>query len=241
MTLVLGHRGAPEAARENTIEAFLAAKRLGCDGVELDVRLASDGAMVVHHDPVVEGVGAIHQLRVADLPPWVPLLADAIEACEGMVLNVEIKNLPTEEGWDQDESLASMVASGLAESGRRENTVVSSFTPATIEAVRRADPGLECGWLTLAADAVFAEQAAEMGCVALHPAHQSVSEAAVEGCHRLGLAVSTWTVDAPDRIRELSAMGVDSVITNRPQVALEALAGSGKPGLGGPAGPRGGA
>jgi glycerophosphoryl diester phosphodiesterase len=35
--------------------------------------------------------------------------------------------------------------------------------------------------------------------------------------------VNTWTVDAPERIAELAALGVDAIITNQPDVARHAL------------------
>ena len=50
MTLIIGHRGASAAFRENTIEAFLGAAEAGADWVELDIRRSADGEIVVHHD-----------------------------------------------------------------------------------------------------------------------------------------------------------------------------------------------
>src|SRR5437763_7557885 len=113
MVFILGHRGAPRSARENTIEAFVEARRLGADGVELDVRRSRDGALVVHHDPVIPGGGAIADLRVAELPPYVPFLAAALEACAGLLVNVEIKNAPHEPGFDGEGILAANVASAV--------------------------------------------------------------------------------------------------------------------------------
>ena len=74
---LLAHRGAGEVVGDNTIEAFCEARRLGVDGVELDVRRSADGGLVVHHDPHVEGLGPLIALPVADLPPEVPLLEPA--------------------------------------------------------------------------------------------------------------------------------------------------------------------
>ena len=68
---VHAHRGSPDPVagiRENTLAAFARARRLGADGVELDVRLTRDGALAVHHDPVVPGVGAVADLARAELP-----------------------------------------------------------------------------------------------------------------------------------------------------------------------------
>src|ERR1700685_3925666 len=79
VTGVFAHRGCTEGGiRENTVEAFAEARRLGADGVELDVRLTKDGALAIHHDAEVPGVGVIPELEVADLPSYVPLLADVL-------------------------------------------------------------------------------------------------------------------------------------------------------------------
>src|SRR4051794_10674132 len=85
VVLVLGHRGAPVEAPENTIAAFVAAGRLGADGVELDVRRTADGALVVRHDATVPGAGRISALEAGDLPEDIPILEAALDACAGMV------------------------------------------------------------------------------------------------------------------------------------------------------------
>jgi glycerophosphoryl diester phosphodiesterase len=94
---VQGHRGSPDPGSgilENTIDAFLRAARFGADGVELDVRLTRDGALAVHHGPVIPDVGPVADLDVSQLPAHVPLLDAAIDACAGLTMTVEIKNLP---------------------------------------------------------------------------------------------------------------------------------------------------
>ena len=91
---VIAHRGAWARHRENTLEAFVEARRLGADGVELDVRASADGALVVHHDAEIPGVGGVARLTVAELPAWVPLVSAALDACAGMTTVLEIKNLP---------------------------------------------------------------------------------------------------------------------------------------------------
>src|SRR5258706_14363654 len=55
--LIIGHRGASALAPENTLAAFKRALEDGAAGVELDVRLASDGVPVVIHDPTLRRTG----------------------------------------------------------------------------------------------------------------------------------------------------------------------------------------
>ena len=117
MTAVFAHRGCTDGFTENTLDAFAEARRLGADGVELDVRLTADGALAVHHDAEIPGLGAIAELGVADLPAHVPLLADVLAVCEGMVVNVEIKNAPQDPGWDPGEAVAALTAAAIEEAG----------------------------------------------------------------------------------------------------------------------------
>jgi len=92
MVSIIAHRGASARFRENTVEAFLAAARLGADGVELDVRRSADGALVVHHDALLPGGDPISNVAVANLPEYVPLLDTALEACADLFVNVEVKS-----------------------------------------------------------------------------------------------------------------------------------------------------
>ena len=94
MTAVFAHRGCTEGFTENTLDAFAEARRLGADGVELDVRLTADGALAVHHDAEIPGLGVIAALGVADLPAHVPLLADVLAACDGMVSTSRSRTRP---------------------------------------------------------------------------------------------------------------------------------------------------
>ena len=83
MTEVFAHRGSAQLARENTVAAFRAARALGADGIELDVRLTADGALVVHHDAELPGRGPIAELASSELPDWLPSLVEALDACRG--------------------------------------------------------------------------------------------------------------------------------------------------------------
>ena len=77
--VAFAHRGARALVRENTIEAFELALRLGATGLESDVWITSDGVPVLHHDRVASGRvrrRAIAETRRDDLPDWIPSLAE---------------------------------------------------------------------------------------------------------------------------------------------------------------------
>ena len=80
--------------RENTVEAFEEAAVQGADWVELDVRLSADDVLVVHHDAHYPDGRLVRDVPMDEVPAHVPSLAEAFEACDGMGVNVEVKNLP---------------------------------------------------------------------------------------------------------------------------------------------------
>ncbi|MCB0955889.1 MAG: glycerophosphodiester phosphodiesterase, partial [Ilumatobacter sp.] len=73
---------------ENTVAAFRRAGEMGADAVELDVRRTADGVLVVHHNPHLADGRLIATTANRDLPPTVPTLGEALDACEGMWVNV---------------------------------------------------------------------------------------------------------------------------------------------------------
>lgn len=197
---------------ENSVDAFRACLATGADGVELDVRLTAAGELLVHHDPLPDPV-----------PAYVPTLAAALEACAGAVVNVEIKNLPTEPTWDPTEAIAAPVVDAIH--GSEVAAVVSAFTLATIDAVHALDPDLRTGWLTVSGfDQLAAlETAAERGHTDFHPHDSAVTAELIDRTHDAGLRLTTWTVDDPDRMRQLADWGVDCIITNVPDLAVATL------------------
>jgi glycerophosphoryl diester phosphodiesterase len=222
---ILAHRGASATVRENTVAAFVEARRLGADGVELDVRRSADGALVVHHDASIAGVGPIAGLAVADLPAFVPLLDAAIAACGELLVNIELKDLPGEPGWDPAYPLAALVTQLVGEQDLAGRVVVSSFELAAVSAVRTAGALIPTAWLTPRGfdQAAALESVIEGGHHGLHPHHLGITPELVDRAHQAGINVVTWTVDDPDRVAEMAAAGVDGIITNRPDVALAAL------------------
>ncbi len=225
---VQGHRGSPDPGAgiiENTLASFMRARELGADGVELDVRMTADGALAVHHDPVVPGVGTVAELAASALPPSVPLLASALEVCADLVVNIEIKNLPGEPGFDPDNGIAEAVVDLVREADRASTVVISCFWPATLDAVRRAHPDLATGLLLAPwfdPDQAVAT-ALDHGCTAIHPHVDLVGVALVERAHRADLGVATWTVNLRPALLSVAEAGVDTVITDDVSLATAVL------------------
>ena len=229
---ILGHRGAPRRARENTLEAFRFAREEGADGVELDVHRSLDGELIVHHDAEIEGFGVLADRSVAEIRaefPWMPTLAEVLDRCVGLLVNIEVKNSPNDADFDPDEHVAAMVVELLATRADRDDVIVSSFHLPSIDRVHALDASIPTGYLTslrlspLEAVAV----AAAGGHAAVHPFFGVLADLGaatlIEAAHAAGLAVNTWTVNDADEIARLAAAGVDAIITDTPADARRAI------------------
>jgi glycerophosphoryl diester phosphodiesterase len=228
--LVLGHRGASRRARENTLEAFAIARELGADGVELDVRRTSDGVAVLNHDPQVEGYGLVWSRTFAELRaelPHVPTLAEALDELAGLLVNIELKCLPWDPDADPGGEVCDLVVNEVAARSLHDQVIVSSFDLAVVQGLRERDPRLITAWLTNGQPVEKAAAlAAEAGAAWLHPDRRTAlgnPRPAIEDAHQRGLRVDVWTVNDPAEVRALAEAGVDAVITDTPDVALDAL------------------
>jgi glycerophosphoryl diester phosphodiesterase len=230
--LVIAHRGARRVAPENTVEAFVAAARLGADGVELDVHRAADGALVVHHDADAHGVGVLSERALAEIRaarPEIPTLEEALDACAGMLVNVEVKNLPGDADYDPADGAAAAVVELLNRRANRDDVLVSSFNIESADRVRALDASIPTGFLTLVGlDPVDGVEVAHAhGHGAVHPDVRSLGDSAAEAtitrAHELGMAVNVWTVNGEEEMRRLAAAGVDALITDVPDVARRVL------------------
>ena len=218
---IIAHRGASVAEVENTPAAFRAADRMGADGVELDVRLAPDGRgarrLVVHHDRLPVDQEAIDAL---------PSFDEVLDACgERMLINVEIKNHPDEGGFDPTMAMVAPTIAAMRrfDPHRPDRWLISSFTIETIDHARRVGPEFATALLGDPLDQRTIDAAAAGGHRAVHPNERFVTGDGVAAAHAAGLTVNTWTVNDPDRMLELAAIGVDGVCTDVPDLARSTL------------------
>ncbi len=225
MTYVIAHRGASKAAQENTLPAFCLAQTMGAEWVELDARRAADGVVVVHHDAHLADGRILAEVSSDELPPYIPSLAEALEACESISVNIEIKNLPNDPDYDEDHLVADAVAGLVQAYLGPERALITSFNIDAVDRIRAVDPSIPCGWLlyemTDPVSAIGRAVAHEM--VAIHPWDVLVDVNFVNRAHAAGLLVNVWTVDDPERMVQLIEMGVDGICTNVPDVARSVI------------------
>ena len=221
--LILGHRGSPDHAPENTLRGFQAALEQGADGIELDVQISSDGVPVVIHDPVLDRMTSrrgrvdhhswaeLQSVRVGDEDPLPSLEQVAVWAASSAAfLNVELKASGVE----------AAVIEILDRHGLLDRCLLSAFDPASVSNVRLA-PHVRAFLLCERWDNTAREDVARSGAQGVCLRDDAATPAAVADIAASGLPLVVWTVDDARRIRALIESNVFALITNHPAMAAE--------------------
>jgi len=225
--LVFAHRGGSALAPENTMDAFANGISLGADGIELDVHLSRDGAVVVHHDATVDrttsGSGAVAALGADELARLnVPRLADVLARFRDTRVIVELKVNSAE--------LAREVVDVVRRADAVERVCLGSFGTRVLRAARALEPAIatsaareEVRWALYRSWVGWpARRASYVGFQVPEWAGPTrvVSRRFVDTAHCAGHSVQVWTVDTEDDARRLLGWGVDALITDRPDLVV---------------------
>lgn len=243
------HRGASADFPENTLRSFREGIALGADFAELDVQRSADGELVIVHDTNLARTTNVEQL-FPDRAPWmvgdftyaemlsldagswkaaefagekIPTLADSIDVIRhsdaGMLL--EIKAPDRYPGIEAEVAAEMNMVPGYVDSAvAAGRLLVQSFSSGSMKTFTALEPTVPVGLLgtpdlaELPEVATWADQ--------VNPYHRSVDAAYVAEVHRLGMECLAWTVDSDADITRTLDLGVDGVITNRPD-ALERI------------------
>ncbi|MEM7285407.1 MAG: glycerophosphodiester phosphodiesterase [Actinomycetota bacterium] len=231
MTLVIAHRGASAAVQQNTLDAFRLAVEMGTDFIELDVRRSRDDVLIIHHDAHLPDGRFIVEHDYDDLPDFVPTLAEALDACEGARVNIEIKNEPDEPDYDERHQISDAVV-GLALAFRPpEELLVTSFNLDTVKRIRAVNEDIPVGFVSgydILQVQMLLDHLAESGMTAVVPYDPTVDRRFIERAHETGIAVYPWTVNDPERMAELIEIGIDGIITDTPDVARSVVDAAGQ-------------
>ena len=221
--LVIAHRGASGYEVENSIAAFRAAGEQGADAVELDIHATADGALVVQHGDRVAGrliaQSSLHDVQSHPLPNGeaIPTLGEALGVIvPRLIAFVEIKTLPLR----LDEKLFEVIE----RSGAPERVALHAFDHRVIRRLGERRPHMRRGVLMASypVDPLRCLQDADATILWQHSAY--VDEALVAAVHGARMTVHVFTVDDPDEMRHLAAIGVDGLCTDFPDRARQAIA-----------------
>jgi glycerophosphoryl diester phosphodiesterase len=192
---IVAHRGASSEAPENTLAAFSRAIEVGADMIEFDVRRASDGRLVISHDPI-HGPGL-------DLPT----LEDTLRLTQGRIqLDVELK----EPGCERD------AIDLLLRYFPLSDFCITSFLAPVLRDTRAIHVGIRTGLIFATWGESVRAACLDPDADFLVPHHRLLEEA--EG---IGKPLFVWTVDDPALTRALFGHPlVEAVVTNNPRQAV---------------------
>ncbi|MFW9967854.1 MAG: glycerophosphodiester phosphodiesterase [Candidatus Thorarchaeota archaeon] len=219
--LVMGHRGSPKAAPENTLKSYAIAMESGADMVEVDVWGTADGHMVCIHDPDVSsttnGVGRVEELTLEEIRRLdagdgqrVPLLSEVFDLAEGkMGINIDLKSIGIEE------SIVELVV----ERKMIDSVIISSFYLLSIEIIKELNKDVKTGALFQPGMENILQHTLNIGADAIHPFLEDVTKDLVEQARGEGLRVNVWVVDDEADMLRMLEWGVNGIITDVPEIA----------------------
>lgn len=216
--LLLGHRGAPHQAKENTLESFRKALEAGLEGLELDLHPTRDGVLAIYHDFDLEGrpIAEMDWSALQQQAPWMPRLEQVFELAEQFPLarlNLELKSQP-----GASDGREVLLVQALQAWPGHQQVWISSFDPLALIRLHRLKVGVP---LALLYSEIEMEEL--VPCVpvqGVHPHFALLSRAKVAQFKARGLFVVTWTVNQATVVRELLEWGVDGVIGDLPDQLL---------------------
>lgn len=232
---VMAHRCGGALAPENTLAGLRVCKAVGCAGVEFDVMLSSEGTPILMHDETLERTttGRGHVVECRDNTLWtldagahhhpafkgepIPRFAQIIERCRALDLaaNAEIKPAA---GMARETGKA--VARMAAELWDKTQTLplLSSFSETALQAAADEAPQLPRGWLVDRIPDDWADRCEMLGVIALHTNCKHLTETQAREIKAMGLHLVVYTENDPQHARLLRSWGVDTLITDRPDL-----------------------
>lgn len=228
---IVGHRGDRAEAPENTMVSLeLAMDEL--DFVETDVQLSRDGVPVLFHDTMLERVTGVRdtvgeldlaELRRLDVGAWygaeyagerMPTLDEFLESLATRETARALVELKAD--WTIEE--VRTVIDLVERHGLRGRVVLQSFSLETLFAVQQVSPTTPRIMLIRELPADPVPLAERLGVIGFGTTVASVTAepAALVALHEAGVAVLCYTLNSNEHWQEVSALGVDGIITDEP-------------------------
>lgn len=227
------HRGFCSKYPENTLLSFEKALAEGVDGIENDVQLTKDGEIIILHDESVDrttdGTGWGKDYTLAELKKLnanekfgdaypvqrIPTLREYLELVknEPIITNIEMKT-GVFEYLEMEQKLVDM----LREYKITDRILITSFNHFTILRMKKLAPEIKYGFLAYDWRIDAGEYTQRYGIPCYHPDYHNLTWPVIEELKAHNIEVNPYTVDDPADIRDLIKKGVNSVITNCPDV-----------------------
>jgi glycerophosphoryl diester phosphodiesterase len=250
--LVIAHRGGSLLRPENTLPAFEHAAGLGVMCFETDIHRTKDGVLVVAHDDVLDrctsGRGKIADLTLAEIQQydagwhWTPDGGKTYPWRDRGVTLMPLRELferfPNHryviDSKPPDPEVALQLAQLSVECGMADKVCLASFHLDNVLAIRErypqivtsaTEPEVQAFWAAqfFRWDALCRTQALALQVPPQQYGVKFVDERFVRKAHEHGMHVHVWTIDEAEEMRRLLALGVDGIVTDRPDVMMDLL------------------
>jgi glycerophosphoryl diester phosphodiesterase len=192
---IQGHRGSKGTHPENTLAAFQEALDAGADGIELDLRIGTDGTIVIQHDPLNQTNEPILTLEE---------LFTMLRGQREILVNLELK-----------EQCVDKLLQLVKQFSYEKRVYYSSFNIDHLKEIRNQDQQATLSYLVDYLPTL--EEIPPIHLKILSPKETLVTKKFVKTMQKAGYRVIPWTVNNPARAKELAQMGIDEIITDYPR------------------------
>ena len=222
--LTIGHRGAKGHQPENTLASFRTAIDLNADGIELDVRLSSDGKLVVIHDEtidrVTDSIGTVNTFTLQELKAFringiheIPELSEVFDLISGnYLINIELKE------YETADPVVELIQKYISENNRNyTDFLISSFDWTALQQVRNQDAQIPLGVLTETDLDLALAFAKFIQAETIHPHYHLLTLENTIRLQQKGLRIFAWTINEPEDIGRMKDFKINGIITDFPE------------------------
>lgn len=236
---IFAHRGYSGKYPENTMLAFEGALKLSVNGIELDVHKTKDGKLAAIHDESIDrtflGNGLVKEYDLRDLKKLenrdekfrenIDSIIGTLEEVillvsfkDDFVLNIELKTDVIHYNGIEEDVLEMLDSYDMI-----ENTIISSFNHESLKICKKINKNIKTAVLYSEPIEDIVNYAKELGVYAIHPDYKLVDKSLIKKCHENNILVNAYTVNEKEDIERLIEEGIDGIITDYPNIALEIL------------------
>ena len=221
--LKIGHRGAKGYEPENTLVSFQKALDMQADGIELDVHLSADGAIIAIHDETIDrttnGKGFVNALSLCELKAFringtheIPTLAAVFDLVnQDCFINIELKS------YEATEKVVSLIEKYVAKKEwKYDRFLISSFDWNALQQVAFLNDKIPIGVLTETDLNLALAFAKFIQAKSIHPHFHLLTKENTSEMQKKGLQVFPWTVNEKEDIELIKSYNVNGIITDFP-------------------------
>jgi len=230
---VLAHRGGAEESYENTTESFEYSQLLGCEFIETDVQVSSDGIPYIFHDDDLKRIlnkpvrfDSLSSNEIDDLSIFnsckIPKLSDTLLRFPNLCFQIDFKT----------DEVVMPALDVINDMNVFDRVCIASFSSKRLQNVRSLYPDL-C--ISMGPNEVFKTLLASLNlykgeipgdCLQIPMSYYGikiVSKRFVDFVHSRGLKIMIWTINDIKTFKYLIDLGVDGIITDKPKLLFQTI------------------